>query len=143
MCVNTPPACTLADNKLLGKPTDMRAFKSVIKSIAESSKVIIQNKGFDKPKILVVKSTVPVGTSKMTEELLYRVLSVSVSSQVDVRNLFTIVSMPEFLAEGQAIQNLVQPDRIVIGVPKSDEGARSFQLLNSLYDEKTTLILPT
>ena len=40
--------------------------------------------------------------------------------------------MPEFLAEGQAIQNLLKPDRIVIGTPKSEFGDRAFELLAGL-----------
>jgi len=37
--------------------------------------------------------------------------------QDDYKKFFTIASMPEFLAEGTAIKNLVHPDRIVIGTP--------------------------
>jgi UDPglucose 6-dehydrogenase len=55
--------------------------------------------------------TVPVGTMREIEEILNHEL------QDDYKKFFTIASMPEFLAEGTAIKNLVHPDRIVIGTP--------------------------
>ena len=65
----------------------------------------------DKHRIVVNKSTVPLGTAEMISESL---------SSFDLN--FTMVSMPEFLAEGQAIKNLLHPDRIVIGMRPSDAG---------------------
>ena len=76
------------------------------------------------PKIIVNKSTVPIGTSQLTLELLESgIRSNCLNSDLkNIEDLFTVVSMPEFLAEGQAIQNLVRPDRIVIGVPTTTNG---------------------
>jgi UDP-glucose 6-dehydrogenase len=48
--------------------------------------------------------------------------------------------MPEFLAEGQAISNLMNPDRVVIGSPATDIGDHSFQLLKQLFPETTNVI---
>ena len=63
-----------------------------------------------KPIVIVDKSTVPVGTA----ELVRRV----VAGEVDKRGLqvgFTVVSNPEFLKEGAAINDFMRPDRIVVG----------------------------
>ena len=76
----------------------------MLKSIGESI-------NDDKHRIVINKSTVPLGTAE--------IISKSLSS-FDLN--FTMVSMPEFLAEGQAIKNLLHPDRIVIGMRPSDAG---------------------
>ena len=82
----------------------MTALKSVLKAIGESI-------NDDKHRIVINKSTVPLGTAEIISESL---------SSFDLN--FTMVSMPEFLAEGQAITNLLNPDRIVIGMRPSDSG---------------------
>lgn len=71
------------------------------------------------------KSTVPIGTAQMATEALNR---------YELNT--TIVSMPEFLAEGQAVQNLVKPDRIVIGVKDDDLGEAAFQALKKLHQRQ-------
>ena len=92
ICVNTPPLIQ-EEAELLGQQTDLRAFKSVLKSIGEAaSKTLTPSH-----KLIINKSTVPIGTSKMTIDLLQRHV------EGPVENTFTVVSMPEFLAEGQAI----------------------------------------
>jgi len=75
-------------------------------------------------KVVVDKSTVPVGTADkvrttITEELAKR------SSDLD----FSVVSNPEFLKEGAAVEDFMRPDRIVIGV----EDAPGRELMHSLY----------
>jgi UDPglucose 6-dehydrogenase len=105
ICVNTPPAPV--QRGVMGQPSDLSAFKSVLKSIGEAAGSDSFPMGH---RIIVNKSTVPVGTSKMTEEIL--------SKHIDnLDQKFSVVSMPEFLAEGQAIANLLSPDRIAIGTP--------------------------
>ena len=62
-------------------------------------------------RVVVTKSTVPVGTSKLVKE--------SIQEELDKRNLaidFSVVSNPEFLKEGAAVDDFMKPDRIVIGV---------------------------
>jgi UDPglucose 6-dehydrogenase len=79
-------------------------------------------------KVIVDKSTVPVGTAEMVgaavhEQLVMRGRGTAGSLQ------FSMVSNPEFLKEGAAIDDFMRPDRIVIGA--NDE--RAIQLMRSLY----------
>lgn len=80
--------------------------------------------------ILVTKSTVPVGTAQkvkaaILEELAKRNVSVP----------FDVVSNPEFLKEGAAIDDFMNPDRIVVGVD-SDKAREYMELLYSKYSDK-------
>lgn len=75
-----------------------------------------------KHKIIVDKSTVPVGTADR--------VSAAIAEELVLRNAevtFSVVSNPEFLKEGAAIDDFMRPDRIVIGVadPQSQEVMRS------------------
>ena len=70
--------------------------------------------------LVVTKSTVPVGTTREVSKI--------ISSKVD-SNLFDIVSNPEFLREGSAINDFVRPDRVVIGT----ENKKSENLMRELY----------
>jgi len=75
-------------------------------------------------KIIINKSTVPVGTAD-------RVRSI-IASELKARNMeveFDVVSNPEFLKEGDAINDFMRPDRIVIGA----DNVRTFKLLENLY----------
>ena len=74
----------------------------------------------DSYKVIVDKSTVPVGTSERVHAELARNLS---------PDLFDVVSNPEFLREGVAVEDFMKPDRVVIGV--SSERAR--QVMERLY----------
>ncbi len=70
-------------------------------------------------KIVVNKSTVPVGTAEKVRSVLAGA----------TRHAFEVVSNPEFLKEGSAIEDFMKPDRIVIGA----DSARAMQIMQNVY----------
>jgi UDPglucose 6-dehydrogenase len=70
-------------------------------------------------KVIVDKSTVPVGTSEKVREVVRR----------NTTHPFSVVSNPEFLKQGAAIDDFMKPDRVVIGA----EDARAQELMLELY----------
>lgn len=77
-----------------------------------------------RPAVIVNKSTVPVGTADAVRTTIARELARR-GAQVE----FQVVSNPEFLKEGAAVQDCLRPDRIVIGADDAD----AVELLRSLY----------
>ena len=75
-------------------------------------------------KVIVDKSTVPVGTAARVAEAIRQEIA---QRHADVR--FSMVSNPEFLKEGAAVDDFMRPDRVVIGT--DDE--RAIELMRSLY----------
>lgn len=76
-------------------------------------------------KVVVDKSTVPVGTGKLVKE--------TIQKELNNRNLdyeFDIVSNPEFLREGKAVGDCLRPDRVVIGT----ESERAKEIMKKVYD---------
>jgi len=72
-------------------------------------------------KVIVIKSTVPVGTARRLKELVKKNLNSSVQ--------FDIVSNPEFLREGTAVNDFLRPDRVVIGA----DSERALAILRDIY----------
>src|SRR5512132_2639423 len=70
-------------------------------------------------KVIVTKSTVPVGTAARVREIVRR----------ETTHPFSVVSNPEFLKQGAAIEDFMKPDRVVIGV----EDPRAAELMTELY----------
>ena len=77
-------------------------------------------------KVVVEKSTLPVRTA----EAMSRILK-SNSSGLN----FEVVSNPEFLAEGTAIEDLFDPDRILIGADPSDTGQKAGNAIVEIYEQ--------
>ncbi|MFH1944815.1 MAG: UDP-glucose/GDP-mannose dehydrogenase family protein [Acidobacteriota bacterium] len=114
VCVNTP------------QREDGSADMSYVESV---SRTIAQN--LNKYKVIVEKSTVPVRTSAWIK----RTISLYKKGSGD----FDVASNPEFLREGSAVYDFLNPDRIVIGV----ETARARDMLVGIYEKFRDLVLIT
>jgi len=80
-------------------------------------------------KVVVDKSTVPVGTAARVAQ----VVDAELRSRQAQALHYAVVSNPEFLKEGAAIEDFMRPDRIVVGVPAGDSGEHARQLMSRLY----------
>ncbi|MFT5534459.1 MAG: UDPglucose 6-dehydrogenase [Burkholderiaceae bacterium] len=79
-------------------------------------------------KVVVDKSTVPVGTADKVSAAMQAELSARASTAS-----FSVVSNPEFLKEGAAVEDFMRPDRIVIGCDTTATGTQARQLMKNLY----------
>lgn len=110
--VNTP---TKTFGTGAGKASDLQYLEKTAREIVEFSQ---------SDKIVVEKSTLPVRTA----QALSRVL------QANTKGLhFRIVSNPEFLAEGTAIDDLNDPDRVLIGGTQDDDGQAAVEEIAAIY----------
>lgn len=98
-----------------GKAADLCYIEGAARMIAEVAKG---------PKIIVEKSTIPVRTAAAMKTILE-------ANSKDGK--FQVLSNPEFLAEGTAIDDLSNPDRILIGGDPSNEGQEAVEALASVY----------
>ncbi|HET8692895.1 MAG TPA: UDP-glucose/GDP-mannose dehydrogenase family protein, partial [Steroidobacteraceae bacterium] len=98
---------------------DLRHVLAVARTVGEH---------MDEYKVVMTKSTVPVGTSDKVKATVAATL-VARGAQVD----FDVVSNPEFLKEGAAIADFMKPDRVVVGT----DNPRTAELLKVLYDPFT------
>lgn len=107
----------------VGTPSDAqgKADLKFVRSAAEAIAAAIESLGPDqKPKTVVVKSTVPVGTTFMVRDLI----------RGKTRHPFHVANNPEFLKEGDAISDFNKPDRVVCGVESAEVG----EMMKDLYD---------
>ena len=104
ICVGTP-------TKKNSNGADLSQIYSVAKKISGS---------ISKFKIIITKSTVPVTTGDEIEKIISKKVS---------KKLFSVVSNPEFLREGEAIRDFTYPDRVVIGT----RDKKSNKILKNLY----------
>lgn len=91
---------------------DMSAVKTVATGIAKS---------INRYKVIVNKSTMPVGSTKLVERIIQKNMSVA--------HEFDVISNPEFLREGSAVDDFLNPDRIVIGT----NSQRAIGIMTELY----------
>ncbi len=112
LSVNTP---TKTYGVGAGRAADLRYVEKCARKIAEVA---------EEGKIVVEKSTLPVRTAESVKRIL--------ESNCNGRK-FQILSNPEFLAEGTAMQDLEAPDRVLIGGDQTPEGLAAIQKLVDVY----------
>ncbi|CNK75942.1 UDP-glucose dehydrogenase family protein [Yersinia proxima] len=84
-------------------------------------------KYMDTPKVIIDKSTVPVGTAEKVQQRIQTILQ-----QREKQIAFNVVSNPEFLKEGAAVADCKRPERIVIGIDTDDNSV--IDLISELYE---------
>lgn len=123
ICVGTPP-------KKDGS-ADMTAYYDVIRNIIKyfRAKASSNESNFV---VIVNKSTVPIGTARTVNDMMSKSLP---------KDQFTVVSNPEFLREGKAVGDFMNPERIVVGFPARggpavgwESGKKVLDELNSVFD---------
>ena len=98
-----------------GRAADLQYYEKAARQILQHSKT---------HKIIVEKSTLPVRTAEAMDRILH-----SGSSSVK----FDVLSNPEFLAEGTAMEDLEKPDRILIGGHETESGRKARQTIVDIY----------
>lgn len=111
--VNTP---TKKFGHGAGCAADLQYWELCARRILENSK---------SDKIVIEKSTLPVRTAAAMERILK-------STNSEIR--FDVLSSPEFLAEGTAVADLTDPDRVLIGGHETPEGQKAIQTLVDIYE---------
>ncbi len=114
MSVNTP---TKTYGKGKGMAADLKYIESSARTIAKVAKT---------DKIVVEKSTIPIKTAQAVNKIL---------SNTGNGVKFQVLSNPEFLAEGTAIRDLNNPDRVLIGGEQTEDGLRAIEALSDIYRE--------
>jgi UDPglucose 6-dehydrogenase len=112
--VNTP---TKSFGLGAGMAADLQYWEKTARQILEFS---------ESSKIVIEKSTLPVKTALAMERIL---------NCRENGIFFDVLSNPEFLAEGTAVRDLEQPDRILIGSRETDNGLKARQTLADIYAE--------
>ena len=110
--VNTP---TKTFGQGAGKAADLQYWEKTARQILKNSET---------EKIIVEKSTLPVRTAKAMERILK-------GSSKNIH--FEVVSNPEFLAEGTAIKDLEDPDRVLVGSRETPEGIKARKEIVGIY----------
>ena len=122
--VNTP---TKMFGRGAGRASDLQYWEATAREIKEWAK---------SDKIVVEKSTLPVRTAAAMDAI----LNAPSAAPGGVR--FTVLSNPEFLAEGTAIKDLLNPDRVLIGGPQTAAGLKAVNELIDIYRGKDDKWVP-
>jgi UDPglucose 6-dehydrogenase len=110
----------------VGTPSD-ESGSADLSHVLAVAKTIGRN--MDRFKVVVNKSTVPVGSAEKVKAV--------IEQELQIRNLptenFSVVSNPEFLKEGAAIDDFMKPDRIIVGTANDISGLSAKRLMKNLY----------
>lgn len=109
--VNTP---TKTFGEGAGYASDLQFWEAAARTISQEA---------NRDKIVVEKSTLPVRTADAMAAVLH----------THPEHTFTVLSNPEFLAEGSAIRDLLEPDRVLIGGPQDRRGKAAIKALVDVY----------
>ncbi len=109
--VNTP---TKTFGRGAGKASDLQFWEATARTISQEA---------NGDKVVVEKSTLPVRTAAAMDAIL----------STHPEHTFQILSNPEFLAEGTAINDLLNPDRVLIGGPQTPLGLAAIESLCEIY----------
>ncbi len=102
----------------VGTPTKKNKYEADLSQVYSAAREISKN--INSFKIIINKSTVPVITGDKVEKVILKKVK---------KSLFSVVSNPEFLREGEAIRDFVYPDRIIVGTSNK----KSNKILKNLY----------
>ena len=102
----------------VGTPTKKKSNMADLKYVYNAAKLIAKN--INKYKIIVTKSTVPVATGDIIEKII---------KKRNKSKKFDVISNPEFLREGEAIRDFINPDRVVVGT----NSKKADKIMKSLY----------
>lgn len=114
LCVGTPPHPETG-------AADLKYVYAAVEEVAS---------GLDGFAVIVTKSTVPVGTNRRVFEI--------ASKHANSKDFVAVASNPEFLREGAAITDFMEPDRVVVGV----ENDRASMLMRAIYEPIVTASIP-
>jgi UDPglucose 6-dehydrogenase len=125
----TIDACNLSDIVFLCLPTpsqeDGSADLSYVKSVCDQIAPRLNS-----PKVIVNKSTVPVGTTKLIQSIFDKVCPFKVQ----------VVSNPEFLREGFAVHDFLNPDRIIVGTENQDAKGSIISLYSEFVEDQSLIV---
>ncbi|KAK46157.1 UDP-glucose/GDP-mannose dehydrogenase family protein [Caballeronia sp. LZ029] len=113
----------------VGTPPDEDGSADLQYVLAAARNIGKYSNGF---KVIVDKSTVPVGTALQVQKVIDEELKTRGLEGSD-KHRFSVVSNPEFLKEGAAVDDFMRPDRIVIGIDDDDAGNRAREKMKRLY----------
>ena len=129
----TDLAGAVADNLVVfitvGTPQDPHGRADLSSVLAVAGEVADVMSGY---RVIVIKSTVPVGTGDQVEQL--------IRERSGGKFPFSVVSNPEFLREGAAIEDFMRPDRVVVGTEDEQSRAIIEDLYRPLYLIETPIV---